>query len=252
MEYGWNADPDDQKGTEKDLSNLVCQLVSFEELQVLKDDPKIARQVTDSFRDFTIASILILLVFFGLLILRHPSRVSYIAERAFTFKVSAYEFINTNFVNSASFMTLTVLSFLLSFFCIYFDQLLDLGYIESTISFSSFLILWFSLSIAFICSFFLKWFLVSAISKLFQFRGIHNFQLFDFINFLMFVNAFVFAFTLLDFTLNNQSNSWLGAGFIGLFMAVLILYIFWFSLKFLNNSPRKKLLIISKQKLTEH
>lgn len=231
--------------TETQLSEIECQLISFEKLQILKEDPALPRIPRNEFREFAITSILILLLLFAFLVIQHPSRVGYLSRRTFTFKISAYEFINTNFLSSSSIVLVLTLSFLLSYFVVYLDQQLMLDIIVENDSFWGLLNSWVVIGAGITILFFIKWIVVSIVSTLFQFREINNYQLFDFLNFLTVGGVLIFLSLVLDFVLNTQVDSWIGPGFVYVFMVVLILYIIWFSLKFVNNSPRKKLLIIS-------
>lgn len=230
---------------ENHLSEIECQLILFEKLQILKEDPALPRLARNEFREFTIASILILLLLFAFLVIQHPSRVGYLSSRTFTFKISSYEFINTNFLSSASIILLLTLSFLLSFFVVYLDQHLMLEILTENDSFWRLLNSWMVIGGGITILLFIKWIVVSTVSALFQFREINNYQLFDFLNFLFVGGVVIFLGVVLDFVLNPHVNSWIGPGFVYVFMVVLILYIIWFTFKFVNNSPRKKLLIIS-------
>lgn len=227
------------------LDNLVCELVVFEKLQVLKEDPKLARGTRNSLNEFSISVILILLLLAGFFAISYPSRLAYIANRTFTFKISAYDSVNTNFLSASSLTSLIFLSALIGFVGVYCDQLLELGYTEHGGSYLYLLLLWFKLVAVVFGLFLLKWLLVTAVSKLFQFREINNYQLFDFINFLTVLGVLVSLGIFVDFIFHTSANSWIGDSFIFVFVAILVLFNVWFSWKFVNNSQRKKLLIIS-------
>ena len=231
--------------SKKSLSGLTCELIKFDEYQVIKEDPKEPRNIRNSFQEFVLISSLLLIGFIAFVTVKHPSRINYLLGKSFTFKISSYEFVNTQFVSQASLILLSLLSLVLGFFGVYYDQLLELGYLENDLTFWELCIQWIRVSIYILGILFLKWIIVTVIARLFKFRDINHFQLFDFINFTLILCMPIFIITALDFIINVKENSWISEGFTFVFPTCLILFILWFSYKFVSNSPRRKLLIFS-------
>lgn len=227
------------------LTSLTCDLIEFQELVVIRDDPKLPREIRDATNEFSITALIVIVLIIGLITIRNPSRVAYILEKSFTFKISSYEFINTNFISVESIQVASLLSVITSFLGIYFDQRLSMGFIPDDSSYTDFLMNWLQLSVGIFIFILVKWIFISAVARLFHFREINNYQLFDFINFCLFLCIPIFLFTSLDYILNNTHETWIPNAFEFTFPLLLSLYIGWFILKFVNNSPRRKLLIIS-------
>ena len=227
------------------LEDLNCDLIVFEELQVIKDQVSLPRKVRSEFEEFTMISLLVLILILGFVIAEYPSRISYLLEKSFTLKASAYEFVNTNFYTGASIYLLAFYSLALAFVGVYLDALLDFKLFEQPESLVEFIFNWFKISGAIFGLFIIKWLVISIIARLFRFRDLENFQLFDFLNFNLVLLIPALLFIIFDFVINDKSQSWISSGFMMLFPAMLILFVVWFTLKFVNNSSRKKLSIIS-------
>ncbi|MEQ9468834.1 MAG: DUF4271 domain-containing protein [Ekhidna sp.] len=231
--------------TEGTLADLTCDLLIYEELVVVKDEVPVSREIRDSFSEFTIICLVILAFTLGVILSRYNTRVSYILERAFTFKISAYEFVNTSFFSTASMYLVSFYALSLSFVGLYMDEMLSTEFFGELNSTLEYLWLWVRLSVLVFSLFIAKWTLISVIAKLFHFRGLRNFQLFDFLNFNLVLLAPIIIFLVVDFIINLPAQSWVSHGFLVLFPVMLILFIVWFTFKFVNNSPHKKLIIIS-------
>ncbi|SNS53743.1 protein of unknown function [Ekhidna lutea] len=227
------------------LENLKCELVVFEDLLVIKDEISIQREVRNTMSEFVISSLIILTAFLGFILLKFPGRVSYLLEKAFTFKVSAYEFINTSFFGSSSMSLVAFYSLSLSFVAVYVNSLLGLNFFIYPTSFTEFIWSWLKIACGVFGLFIIKWLVISAVAALFRFRGLKNFQLFDFINFHTILLLPIMFFLVTDFIINTAAESWITDRMITLFPVGIILFVVWFTLKFVNNSPRKKLMIIS-------
>lgn len=227
------------------LAGLSCDLVIYEELLVIKEEVSVSRKIRDPFSEFTIICLVILVIIIGIISSRYNTRVSYILERTFTFKISAYEFVNTSFYSPASMYLISFYALSLSFVGLYLDEHLHTGFFGELNNAIDFLWMWIKLSALVFSLFVAKWILISIVAQLFHFRGLKNFQLFDYLNFNVVLLVPVIAFLVLDFIVNVPSASWVSQGFLVLFPVILILFIIWFSFKFVNNSPRKKLVIIS-------
>lgn len=247
-EFFKNADSDTifvSFSSSSSLVDLKCDQVLFDELLVIKDVASNPREVRSSFKEFTIIALLVMLLLLGIIVSSYPSRISYLFEKSFTLKASAYEFVNTGFFTEASMYILMFYSLALAFAGMYLDSLLNYGLFADFDSLLEFLLNWFQLAASIFLFFLAKWVVVSVISRLFRFRDLHNFQLFDFLNFSLVLLIPSLLFLILDFVVNDPSKTWIPSGYIMLFPATLILFVLWFTLKFVNNSPRKKLSIIS-------
>lgn len=247
-EFLSNADSDTiyvSFSSDNSLADLTCELVIFEELLVIKDQVSVAREIRSEFEEFTIIVLLILILFLAIIVSEYPSRVSYLVEKSFTLKASAYEFVNTGFYSAASMYVLVFYSLSLAFVGIYLDTLLQFGLFDITSELSEFLMYWLKFGFGIFILFIFKWIVISIISGLFRFRDLKNLQLFDFLNFNLVLLIPALLFLVLDFILNDSSQTWITAGFMMLFPVILILFVVWFTLKFVNNSTRKKLSIIS-------
>ena len=231
--------------SENSLADLTCELVVFEELLVIKDQVSLSRNVRSEFKEFTIIALLTLLLLIGIIISAYPSRIAYLVEKSFTLKASAYEFINTGFFTGVSMYVLSFYSLALAFVGKYLDTLLSYGLFGESTTLSEFIITWLQVALGVFLLFILKWVVISVVAGLFRFRDLKNFQLFDFLNFNLVLLIPALLFLVIDFILNNASQSWISSGFMMLFPIMLILFVIWFTLKFVNNSPRKKLSIIS-------
>lgn len=231
--------------TRHSLSKLECQLVIFEELHVIREEVALSREVRDTFNEFVIISLLLILGFLGVIISNHPGRISYLIEKTFTFKSSAYEFINTAFFSAPSMYLLSFFSLSLAFTGLYLDVLLNnnlFGIPETT---EGFLWQWIQLAGGVFMLFIIKWFVISVVAQLFKFRGLKNFQLFDFLNFNTFLLTPILFFIVVDFVIHQPADSWIGPGIFVFFPVFIVLFVIWFTFKFVNNSPRRKLMIIS-------
>ena len=231
--------------SENDLSTLTCELVIFEELLVIRDQSAIPREVRDALSEFIIIALLALLLVLGIVVSAFPSRVSYLLEKSFTLKASAYEFVNTGFFSGASMYVLIYYSLALAFTGMYLDSLLSYGLFGISETLTDFIVTWLQVSAGIFMLFILKWIVITVVAGLFKFRDLKNYQLFDFLNFNLVLLTPVLILVILDFILNDPSESWISEGYLLLYPIMLILFVLWFTLKFVNNSPRKKLSIIS-------
>lgn len=227
------------------LADLKCDLVIFENLLVIKDQISVPREIRSEFKEFAIIALLILLSLLGIIISTFPSRVSYLVEKSFTLKASAYEFVNTGFYTGASMYVLSFYALALAFVGIYLDSLLSYGLFDSSETFNEYLLNWLKIAAGIFLLFLLKWIVISIVAGLFRFRDLKNYQMFDFLNFNLVLLIPTLLFVVLDFVINDFSQTWISSGFMKLFPLMLILFVLWFTLKFVNNSPRKKLSIIS-------
>ncbi|GAB4241340.1 MAG: hypothetical protein Tsb0034_18300 [Ekhidna sp.] len=229
----------------ENLSNLTCELIIFDELILVKEDRPSPRPTRDHFVEFTITATLILLLLLGGMTVRHPSRMLFISRRTFTLKASAYEFINTNFMSGPGVFASIFLALNLGFLGVYLETFLDFGFRVAPESYTDYLVSWLRFSGIIALFILLKWLLVSLISKLYAFRNHHNFQLFDFVNFMFIISLGLLVLVVLDFVFHPPGKSWFTDRFKLILLLLFISYLVWYTLKFVNNSSRTKLLIIS-------
>lgn len=229
----------------KKLSNLTCEQILDRELVVVKDDPKVLRVTTNEFRDFNITAILTLLFLFGFFGIRSPPRLNYLLRRTFSFKVSAYEFVNTDFLSQAGALLSIMLSLLAGLMITSGDYLLNPNPEGTQLHFKFFIYSWLKSGFLILILLFSKWIIVSVVSKLFKFRKINDQQLFDFINFCSVCCFLIFLLIIVDFVLGISIAGVLLRYVEITFSLILLGFVAWFTLKFVNNSPRRKLLIIS-------
>lgn len=227
------------------LADLRCELVIFEELLVVKDEVSLPRAVRSGFKEFAIIALLLLLGFVGIIIASYPSRISYITTKTFTFKISSYEFVNTNFFSGVSMNLISFYSLSLAFIGLYLNGLAGVELVTTPVSLGGYLWKWIQMSALIFMLVMAKWLVITVVAQLFKFRGLKNFQLFDYLNFNLVLLIPALLFFVIDFILNTPSQTWISTGFVVLFPITLILFVIWFTLKFVNNSPRKKLVIIS-------
>lgn len=228
----------------KSFEQFKCQLVSFEDQEVMKSNVSMVRNVRNSLSEFVIIVFIILLIIFGIMVGYHSSRVKYIIEKTFTFKTNAYEFINTAIASSSSLISVCLLSLVLGFLGIYTEELY---WKNSDIPINLFILLvsWLKLSTLVFMIFLLKAVFIGVIANLFEFKGLRNFQMFDFVNFNLFFFIPVSVIVFLEFTFSPTIGAWMPNNFPLVFSIVLIMFLIWFALKFVNHDPRRKLIIIS-------
>lgn len=231
--------------TKNSLADLECELVIFEELHVVREEVALPREIRNEFNEFVILSLLLILTFLGVIVSNYPGRISYLLQRSFTFKLSAYEFINTDFFSAQSMYLLSFFSLSVAFTGLYLDVLLDNHLFGNPETTNGFIWQWLQLSIVVFFLFLAKWVVISFVALLFKFRGLKNFQLFDFLNFNTFLLVPILLILVSDFIINGPGESWIGQDFFIVFPIIVILFVVWFTFKFVTNSPRKKLMIFS-------
>ena len=227
------------------FENFKCELVRFEELQVLQEEVLLSKSVRDNFTEFIIIVNIIILSLFGVFLSFYPSRVSFIARKTFSLKANTYEFINTSFLSPASLNAMIIFSMLLGFLSVYLNELLGLSILNRSQNTLEFILSWLQFSLIVFATLFVKRLLIDLIAKMFYFKGWKNYQIFDFINFNVFVFSFFSLFVVIDFICLPTSESLITRNILLLFPIALIMFLVWFSLKFVNHSSHKKLVLIS-------
>ena len=227
------------------LEGLICDLVIYEELRIVKEEVAISRSVRDYFREFAACIFLILLIVIGYIYSTYPGRINYIMAKTFSIKKSSYEFINTAFFSASSFYLLIFFSAMSAFVLIYLNSILEIQFFFNPEQFGEYWLTWLQLSGGICLIILMKWLLVSIVSRLFKFRGWDEFQLFDFLNFSTLIMLVATVIVALDFIFFNQRDPLIGSSLMLIFPISFLLFIFWFTFKFVSNSPRKKLVIFS-------
>ncbi len=226
------------------LSSLSFDKVIYQDQLIVKDDPKLPRTARDIFQEFTFTALIVIASLFGFLLIQHPGRLSHIANRSFSLKQNTYELVGTQFISEVGISLVVLLSLIFSFFGIYgaSKTIMDGFLIPS--SYQGFIILWLKISSYFLVFILAKWLFITIISRLFGFRKVNDFQLFDFLNYGLIIGVVLSLFVLLDFVFRNNAT-WIPTDFPILLISIIAIFIGWFALKFVNNYPLKKLLIIA-------
>ncbi|NQZ75368.1 MAG: DUF4271 domain-containing protein [Ekhidna sp.] len=226
------------------LKNLTCQHVLFEDLRVIQEEVAFSRNTTDSANEFIIIALVLIVFFTGFMVARHPSRSSFLFQKTFTLKSSAYELVNSSFFSEASFLLFGIFSIIASFILVYLELRFDYGFISNDLSVMQIFFFWCKCALFLFLLFLAKYLFVTLVAALFGFKGLRDYQLFDFINFHSIVFCGIFLLTFVDF-LMGKTGVIIESKFLWIFPSVLITFIIWFTSKFVSNSPRRKLMIIS-------
>lgn len=227
------------------FDDFKCELVIFEDFQVLREEVSEPRVVRDLFREFNIITITILLVLFGVLSVSYSSRLNFFINKTFALKASVYQFINTSFFGRANVFMAAIVALCLAFEVIYINEIVGLQLFPSPKSLASYFFLWLEVSAWLLFFLLVKRYLIQLVSGLYRMKKLKDWQLFDFINFTGYFVLILFIIVLWDFILKSSVNSWVNEYFTYYFVGVLILFELWFITKFVANSTYQKLLIIS-------
>lgn len=104
---------------------------------------------------------------------------------------------------------------------------------------------WFTIALLIAVAILIKYLWTRVIAALYQFRGISNIQVQDFIRFFTLVTLMGTILTLLDFSLINSSSGWFRDLTVYLMLFALLFFQFWFFRKFDKSYSHKKLMIFS-------
>jgi len=226
------------------FENFRCELVVFDNQQVVKDEISKPRQVRDAFREFCIITIIVLLITLGLFTATFRGRLNFFIARTFSLKVSAYQFTNTSFFGRANLFMIVIVCLTAAFEIIYINQK-TVGSIGIPLQLAGYTMWWLSIAIWLLAFFLVKRILTHTISGLFKMPKLRDWQLFDLVNFSGYFVLILFIIILWDFILKGQGDSWINPYFSYYFICVLLLFALWFIIKFVINSSFQKLLIIS-------
>ncbi len=230
--------------SDHNLASLTFEEVVFTDLILVNDDPKVVRSVRDVFNEFTFTALIMIALLFGFVSVRHTTRISQIVNKAFSLKQNTYEMVNTQFVSDVNASLVILLSLILAFISIYGAHETSLnGFIKPT-SYLGFLSLWLKTAFYITAFIFVKWVFIYLISRLFRFRRINDLQLFDFVNFCLIFSIIILFLVFLDVVFKGTDTR-IPSYFPVVLVSIIFVFILWFALKFVNDSPHKKLLIIT-------
>ena len=226
------------------FENFRCELVVFGEHQVIQEDAALARQVANSFHDFNIILIVLLIILFGLFAGKFQGRLNFFISKTFSLKSSTYQFTNTSFFGRANLLMIVIISCTAAFEIIYIiEKTKTIG--SQQITLGTYFVWWLKISGWILLFFLAKRMITQGISRLFQMAKLRDWQLFDLVNFSGYFVLILFFVILWDFILKGNQETWINDIFTYYFIAVLLLFAVWFVIKFVVNSSYRKLLIIS-------
>ena len=210
------------------------------------DDSSWLRIRTDSIHlnEYNYVSLMLLMGLLGWLIIKFPNRIKYIIDRAFSLKYSSYELADVRVLSPAGLSFGLFLSLLVGFFHVYFSVAADEGSIEDA-HITTLVVQWITMS-GFAFAFLLaKWLIASILSSLFSFGKSFEYQIFDFINLTLILSLGLALYFVFDFIFLVRIEL-LYSHEMKIFISIVFpLTILFLILKFVNNYPHRKLLIIT-------
>lgn len=227
------------------LQGLVCQSVTEGKQQTIKEDPANRRMVRDELYEFSFIIILILIMLAAAMLSINPQKFSQSFKGLFTLKVDFYEVSGMNPLDLLNILSIFFLSCLVAYLGIYLDAVMGASFFKVEGSLVSFFARWVLLVFYMISFVLFKWLVIILISNLFKFKGLGKYQLLDFVNFCTLTLVVFTGFVFFDLLFNAHTDTWLSKETLQVFPLVLILFVGWFTLKFVSNSAHKKLIIIS-------
>ncbi|MEM6641744.1 MAG: DUF4271 domain-containing protein [Bacteroidota bacterium] len=200
-------------------------------------------RVEDHLQDFVIVGGLLLMLLFGVVIYGHPNRMNYLKNYAFSLKANTYEVADFRLFSTVGLDYSFVICTLVSFLWIY----LKYSFFSSGTDSGLFSVVVQWLFVLAVCFLFLlsKWLLSWAISRMYAWKRVFEYQVFDFINFIFLLGGATSVLLFLDYLMNLGFRNWAMNNSMLLVLSVLGGSSLFVSIKFLRNSTRNKLLIIS-------
>lgn len=227
------------------LAQLRFEEITIRQSLVLAEQENLNRPVRDYFREFTITGLIFILLMVNILAFSRSSRINYVLRRTFSFKTSSYELVNTQFISVVGLSFCLLASIIIGFFWSY----LVLGNLPEELAnrmtYEAFIFKWLRASGIIFSLFIIKWILALLFGSLFDFKRISEFQLFDFVNICLIFSGLLLTILCFDFIFNLTVSAWMDKKIIAIILIILGSFIIYFGWKFVNNSPDKKLLIIS-------
>lgn len=225
------------------FSKFSFDEIEFQKTAVTNKITERPRAEPQGFNDFIVIVFLTLTLITALFRRRYPLRFDHIFKGVFTFKRSIYDVINTQFLGGASLFSVLLLSLQGGFVWIYAMNQTDVPNQLATTNSNIFYVwLWNSAIIFFLVV--VKWLMLGLFAKLFGFRKNHDFQLFDFMNFLTFFFSLIVAVLMVGFIIDISISMWV-VNFKILFSGLLAAFVLWYGTKLVSTIPHQKLLIIS-------
>ncbi len=230
-------------------SEATFEKLRLDRIAVISETEKLGtfglkRSVRNPYREFLIVGLIFLLSAFGFISMRFPNRIKYLYSRGFSLKESSYELVEVEFFKPAGWSFGIFLSLMMGFFWVSFTQptyqIGSEGFDLGTLSLE-----WVKTSGLVLLLLVGKWILATIVSGLFSTSKIYEYQLFDFINASLSLGFMLFVVFYVDFIfelrlLRGETNE------IYIFIVLqLIISMLFLALKFVNNYPHKKLLIIT-------
>jgi len=225
--------------SEEGFSELRLEQIKISSQEVKKSDNKLARLPDNQFKEFIIIGGVFFLIIAGAFIVRFPNRVNYLTNRVFSLNSNTYSLANTRLFSSVGLSLCSLLSLVFGFSWVFIIQ----GELEKELP--GLVMKWLELSSYIFLFILFKWFFSLVISKLFYFKNLYEFQLFDFMNFLTISGSIVLGIMALNFIFGWPVLTLGIKGLVVLYLLTLVFSIIFIGLKFVTNSPRKKLTIIS-------
>jgi len=225
--------------SQKGFSELKIEQIKIESQNAENSDNRLARSPDNQFNEFIIIGGMFFLIIAGAFVVRFPNRVNYLTNRVFSLNSNTYSLANTRLFRTVGLSLSLLLSLVFGFSWVFIIQ----GELEKELI--GLLMKWLELSSYIFLFILLKWFISLVISRLFYFKSLYEFQLFDFMNFLTISGSIVLGIIALHFTFSWPVLTLGIKGLVVLCLLTLVFTILFIGLKFVTNSPRKKLTIIS-------
>jgi len=225
------------------MHEVRCENVIYEKLQVVRDNTGTLRSKRYLFNEFLIIVSIVTLLFYAWIISSNQARRNYLWKKAFSFKESSYEFVNTTFLNQSNLQFLLLLSLIVGLlYCAHSLYMSDEG---QSLTILTLLLRWVKAVGLTFFFLFLKYVFISMVSLLFRLKKMNDFQLFDYENFMLILLSVVLAFFLAGYAFFEPLQIFIQREFKFIITFVVAFFIGWFGLKIVNNSTGKKLQIIA-------
>ena len=225
------------------LMGLRCENIRIASTTVVDGYKIDDRPERDLFNEFLIIATLTILGCFGWIINMNQARRNYLLRKTLSLKLSSYEFVNTTFLSQSNLLFLILIS-LIAGLLFSIDSFVKLDDMQ-VMKLSDFILLWLATSLISFFLLFIKWVITSLVSALFRFKKMNDFQLFDFENFLLISCSLVCLFFIFGYFFFEPLQFLIQKNVSLIITLILGLFLAWFGFKFVNNSSRKKLQIIS-------
>lgn len=211
--------------------------------KIVKESAGTPRSDQAHINAFLIVSFMLMLVLYGGFLAARKARKNYLLKKAFSLKFSAYEFVSTAFVSASNLHCLSLLAMVAGL--LFTVSTMGDGTYYENISLAEGIQKWF---IAAGLTFVLvggKYVVCFVFARLFKFRKMHDHQLFDFQNLTLIMLTLVAVGFLSGYLFSPPLQHFIEAQMKYIFSFMLGGFALWFGFKFVRNSPKENLLIIS-------